>query len=295
MARPALQLRLIGDPQGWHLSDLARAGRARGHAVSAVPWTTLASQITNSEERLSPAVTAARGAFVIRGMPRGGLEEVVFRMNAVARLEAAGHLVVNTARSLEIAIDKYLTTARLVDHGLPVPQTVVAQEAEAIRDGWEQLGGDVVAKPLFGSGGRGLERIRSRTELASFLTRQPAERPIYLQTFVDHPDGDLRILVVGDRAFAIRRRSDDWRTNVSLGGSAEPLEPSPRMLDLATRAAQATGTVIAGVDLLPTADGQLLVLEVNAVPGWRAVAAACGVDIATEVIALLERQMPPPG
>ena len=60
MARPALQLRLIGDPQGWHLSDLARAGRARGHAVSAVPWTTLASQITNSEERLSPAVTAAR-------------------------------------------------------------------------------------------------------------------------------------------------------------------------------------------------------------------------------------------
>ena len=156
MARPALQLRLIGDPQGWHLSDLARAGRARGHAVSAVPWTTLASQITNSEERLSPAVTAARGAFVIRGMPRGGLEEVVFRMNAVARLEAAGHLVVNPARSLEIAIDKYLTTARLVDHGLPVPQTVVAQEAEAIRDGWEQLGGDVVAKPLFGSGGRGL-------------------------------------------------------------------------------------------------------------------------------------------
>ena len=101
--------------------------------------------------------------------------------------------------------------------------------------------------------------------------------------------------MVGDRAFAIRRRSDDWRTNVSLGGSAEPLEPSPRMLDLATRAAQATGTVIAGVDLLPTADGQLLVLEVNAVPGWRAVAAACGVDIATEVIALLERQMPPPG
>ncbi len=295
MARPALQLGLIGDPQGWHLSDLARAGEARGHAVTAVPWTSLASQITDHNERLSPAVTTAPTAFVIRGMPRGGLEEVVFRMNAVARLEAAGHLVVNPARSLEIAIDKYLTTARLADHGLPVPKTVVAQEAAAIRNGWEWLGGDVVAKPLFGSGGRGLERIRSRTDLESFLARQPAERPAYLQEFVPHPDGDLRILVVGDRAFAIRRRSDDWRTNVSLGGSAELLEPSPEMRDLATRAAAATGTVVAGIDLLPTAEGRLLVLEVNAVPGWRALSATCGVDIAAEVIALLERQMPPPG
>lgn len=295
MPRPALELGLIGDPQGWHLADLARAGRARGHVVRPVPWENLASQITGGSETLSPQVTSSRAGFVIRGMPRGGLEEVVFRMNAIARLEAAGHLVVNPARSLEIAIDKYLTTALLADAGLPVPRTIVAQEAQGIRDGWDELGGDVVVKPLFGSGGRGLARLRCREDVAAFLAERPGDRPTYLQEFVSHPEGDLRILLVGEKAFAIRRRSDDWRTNVSLGGSAEPLEPSPAMLNLAQRAAQATGTVVAGVDLLPTADGRLLVLEVNAVPGWRALAAACRVDIAHEVIRHLERQLPQNG
>lgn len=292
MPRPAIELGLIGDPHGWHLADLARAGRARGHAVRVVPWESLASQITESNEILSPRVATSRAGFVVRGMPRGGLEEVVFRMNAIARLEAAGHLVVNPARSLEIAIDKYLTTALLADAGLPVPRTIVAQEARGIREGWDQLGGDVVVKPLFGSGGRGLARLRCRDDVEDYLAERPADRPAYMQEFVGHPEGDIRILLVGEKAFAIRRQSDDWRTNVSLGGSAEPLEPTPTMLSLAQEAARATGTVLAGVDLLPTADGRLLVLEVNAVPGWRALAAACRVDIAAEVIRHLELLLP---
>lgn len=291
MAQPVLQLGLIGDPQGWHLADLAKAAQARGHHVEAVPWKRLSSHIEAGVERLTPSAAGMSAAFVIRGMPRGGLEEVVFRMNAVSRLEAAGHLVVNPPRSLEIAIDKYLTTARLTDHGLPVPQTAVGQDADVIRSHWERLGGDVVAKPLFGSCGKGIERICSRAHLEAFLARHPEGSPAYLQEFVAHPQGDIRILLVGDRVFAIRRRSQNWRTNISLGGTAEPLRPTPEMLDLAHRAAQATETQIVGVDLLPSPDG-LLVLEVNAVPGWRGVVAACGVDVASEVIRHLERQRP---
>jgi len=292
MAEPALQVGLIGEPGGWHLEDLARAGRARGHRVATIPWTCLASRIGETGERLGPAAASACSTFVIRGMPRGGLEEVVFRMNAVARLEAAGQLVINRPRSLEIAIDKYLTTARLADAGLPVPRTAVAQDVETIRENWAALGGDVVAKPLFGSCGRGLERLRSLDDLTAFLDRRPAGSPVYLQEFVPHPHGDLRILLVGERAFTIRRqnRSDDWRTNVSLGGSAERAKATPAMLDLAHRAATATDTEIAGVDLLPAADGRLLVLEVNAVPGWKAVSSVLSTDIATEVIAYLEQK-----
>ena len=292
MAESALQLGLIGEPGGWHLEDLARAGRARGHRVVTIPWTSLASWIGDNGEHLGPAAASACTAFVIRGMPRGGLEEVVFRMNAVARLEAAGRLVLNPPRSLEIAIDKYLTTARLADAGLPVPRTAVAQDTETVRRHYAALGGDVVAKPLFGSCGRGLERLRSLDDVTAFLSRQPADSPVYLQEFVPHPHGDLRILLVGERAFAIRRhnRSDDWRTNMSLGGSAEPAEATPAMLDLALRATAATGTEIAGVDLLPAADGRLLVLEVNAVPGWKAVSSVLSIDIAAEVIRLVEQR-----
>jgi RimK family alpha-L-glutamate ligase len=288
MAEHALHIGLIGDASGWHLRDLARAGRDGGHQVSIIPWTALGSAIQGEHEQLHPLACGHCDALIIRGMPRGGLEEVVFRMNAVARLEAAGTTVINPPRSLEIAIDKYLTTARLVDARLPVPRTAVAQEADAIRAQWNALGGDVVLKPLFGSCGRGLERLASAAELETFLDRRRPDSPAYLQEFLPHPEGDIRVLLVGERAFAIRRRSQDWRTNVSLGAIAEPLEPTAEMLELARRAAAAVGSVLAGVDLLPTADGRLVVLEVNAVPGWKGVSATCGVDIAAEVIALTE-------
>lgn len=291
MAEQALRLGLIGDPRGWHLQDVARAGKARGHEIVIVPWTDLASVIEAGREQFLPRSCAECDALVIRGMPRGGLEEVVFRMNAVARLEAAGRVVINAPRSLEVAIDKYLTTARLVDAGLPVPRTAVAQDEPAIRAHWEALGGDVVAKPLFGSGGRGLERLASPSDLQDFLARRTPESPAYLQEFLPHPAGDIRVLLVGERAFAIRRQSHDWRTNVSLGATAERLEPTHHMLDLARRAAAAVGAVVAGVDLLPTNDGRLVVLEVNAVPGWKAVSATCAADIAASVIDLLEHSV----
>lgn len=290
MPEPALQLGVIGDPDGWHVTDLARAGRERGHRVVTCSWTQLASILTSRPEHLTPTCDRSFDRFVIRGMPRGGLEEVIFRMNVVTRLEAAGNLVVNSPRSLEIAIDKYLTTARLVDQGVPVPATAIGQESEAIRHHWDVLGGDVVFKPLFGSGGRGMERIRSRDDLEAFLRRRPAGAPVYLQKFVPHPDGDFRVLLIGKTPYAIRRRSHQWRTNISLGGVAEPIQPTPEMLHLAQRAAAATGATLAGVDLIKADDGRLLVLEVNAVPGWKALAAACKTDVAAEVIRLLERK-----
>jgi ribosomal protein S6--L-glutamate ligase len=290
MPEPALQLGVIGDPDGWHVTDLARAGRERGHRVVTCSWTQLASILTSCRERLTPTCDRSFDSFVIRGMPRGGLEEVIFRMNVVARLEAAGKLVVNSPRSLEIAIDKYLTTARVVDQGIPVPATAIGQEPEAIRHHWNVLGGDVVFKPLFGSGGRGMERIRSRDELETFLRHRTAEAPVYLQEFVPHPEGDFRVLLIGKTPYAVRRRSRQWRTNISLGGLAEPIQPTPEMLNLAQRAAVATGAELAGVDLIEAEDGRLLVLEVNAVPGWKALAAACKTDIAAEVIRLLERK-----
>lgn len=284
-----MQLGLLGDEHGWHLAQVAHAARLRGHDVVHVSWTSLGADVDTSGERLTPATATSCDVLLVRGMPRGGLEEVIFRMNALARLEAGGVRVVNPARSLEIAIDKYLTTALLADRGLPVPRTLVVQQTEAIRSGWSELGEDVVVKPLFGSGGRGLERLRSRACLEAFLGCRPCDSPVYLQEYVAAPDGDIRILLVGNRWHAIRRRSHDWRTNISLGGIAEPLHPTAEMLDLAKAAAEATGAAIAGVDLLPAADGRLLVLEVNAVPGWRAVAGCCRADVAADVVGYLER------
>ena len=112
---------------------------------------------------------------------------------------------------------------------------------------------------------------------------------IYHQRFVRHPGWDLRAFVIAGRVIAAMRRSSrgDWRTNVAQGGTAERTELTSEQSHLAIGAAEAVGCPVAGVDLLPGPDGELFVIEVNAVPGWRALAPVSGVDIPREVVRYL--------
>jgi ribosomal protein S6--L-glutamate ligase len=150
-----------------------------------------------------------------------------------------------------------------------------------------QLGGDVVVKPLFGSEGRGMVRV-AETEIAwrTFRTIERTQAVLYLQQFVEHPGWDLRAFVIGGRILAAMRRhaKGDWRTNVAQGGRAEAVSLTIEEERLALAAAWAVGTVVAGVDLLPRPGGGYYVLEVNAVPGWRALARTTEVDVAAEII-----------
>ena len=227
-------------------------------------------------------------------MPGGGLEEVVFRMDLLGRLAARGTPVVNSPRGLEIAIDKYLSLARMAAAGLSVPRTMVAQSPDAIRAAWHALGRDCVAKPIFGSRGRGIARITDEASLETLIDAATAAPPAgsvaYLQEFLPHDGWDVRILLVGKDAFAMRRFAVDgeWRTNVSLGGRPEAFSPPADWVELARAAARAVETEIAGVDLLPARDGRVVVLEVNAVPGWQGLEAATGIPVADAIVRHLE-------
>jgi ribosomal protein S6--L-glutamate ligase len=223
-------------------------------------------------------------------------------MDALARLEAAGTLVINPPKAIEAAVDKYLTSARLAEAGFATPRTIVCQTADAAMTAFVELGGDVVLKPLFGAEGRGITRLNDEAlALRAFSLLEQLGAVLYLQEFIAHEGADLRLLVVGQRVLGMRRRNPlDWRTNVSRGATPEPLEVTPDLVELAHRAAYAVGAPIAGVDLLPGRDGLLYAIEVNAVPGWRALARVNGIDVARLVLdyvtAIDERGgMPQPG
>ena len=303
-----LNVAVVGNPQGWHVGRLLAALEARGHVGTAVRWTELAAEIGPSgcfepgtaatavipaAERFQPAAIAEADAVLVRGMPGGGLEEVVFRMDLLGRLAARGTPVVNSPRALEIAIDKYLSLSRLAAAGLPVPHTMVVQDPAAIESAWRSFGGDCIVKPLFGSGGRGIARITNRQDLAPLINAAAGPSPTgvaYLQEFVPHDGWDVRVLLVGAEVFCIRRvaAAGEWRTNVSLGGRPEAFDAPAEWIDLARAASETLGTRIAGVDLLPGRDGRVLVLEVNAVPGWKGLEAATGIPVADRVVRSLE-------
>jgi ribosomal protein S6--L-glutamate ligase len=158
--------------------------------------------------------------------------------------------------------------------------------------GFVELGGRVVVKPLFGGEGRGILRVDD-ADLASrvFKTLTQVHAVLYLQEFIEHHGYDLRLLVLGERVFGMRRyNADDWRTNVSRGAGTKPLTPDAALIDVARRAAAAAGAPLAGVDVLPARDGRQYVLEVNAVPGWKALSKTLDVDIAALVLDYLRQR-----
>jgi ribosomal protein S6--L-glutamate ligase len=280
-----MRLAILAGGEGWHVRDLRRAAADTGHVAGVPDFRKLAAGVG-----VAPDPLADYDAVIVRTMPPGSLEQVVFRMDLLHRAHAAGVTVLNPPAALEASVDKYLATAKLAAAGLPVPPTVTCQTADSAIDAFHALGSDVVVKPLFGSEGRGMVRV-SDPELAwrTFRTLERTQTVLYLQKFVDHPGWDLRVLVLGGRVLAAMRRhaGNDWRTNVAQGGRAEAVTPTAEEERLALRAAEAVGAEFAGVDLLPTGDGYV-VLEVNAVPGWRALAPACGVDVAAAVVRYLE-------
>lgn len=290
-----MQIAILGQPNGWHVRTLAEKAAEMGLCARVVDFRRLHALLQNRSASLS------LGDFdlmqcdrvLVRTVPPGSLEQIVFRMDALHRLRSAGIAVLNPPAAIEACVDKYLTTARLQAAGLPIPRTTVCEGLDEAMEAFRLLGGDVVVKPLFGSEGRGIFRIDNEPLAYRVLrTLATLQSVLYLQEFIQHPGYDLRCLVVGERVAAAMRRwgngeNGDFRTNVALGGRFEACSVEPAMEDLALKAARAVGAPLAGVDLLYDSDGRAYVIEVNSTPGFQALSETTTVDIPREILHFL--------
>ena len=290
-----MRFAVLSAPDSWYLRDLTRAAGDR-HQIAQLPFSEISAAVDLDGKIRIISAGHNLGDFdavLVRTMPPGSLEQVVFRMDCLGRHEAAGGIVINPARAIEAAVDKFLTTAKLADADILTPRTICCQTAEEAMAAFEQLGGDVVVKPLFGSEGRGITRLNDEAlALRAFKMLAQLGAVLYVQEFIEHEGADLRLLLVGEQVLAMRRRNPlDWRTNLSRGAKAEAFVPKDALVDLARRAAAAVGAPLAGVDILPGRDGRLYTLEVNAVPGWKGLAKALDIDVAALVLTFVEDQV----
>src|SRR6266542_1409582 len=115
-----MRIALLSAGGGWHVRDLQRAATALGHDAAAVDFRRVHASVASAADAL-----AGFDAVLVRTMPPGSLEQVVFRMDVLHRLQARGVAVLNPPAAVETCVDKYLATARLQAAGLPVPPTVV--------------------------------------------------------------------------------------------------------------------------------------------------------------------------
>ena len=279
-----LRVAIMADETGWHTRQLQAALRARGAVGRCVD---LADCHVDTQATWHGLVIPGFGrdlpdAALVRGIAGGSFEQVTKRLSVLHALRELGVPVYNDARAIERSVDKAMTSLLLHAAGINTPPTWATESAAqaqriALREG--AAGHALVLKPLFGSQGKGLQLVGQVGGV-----HQPV--PVlgttlgglaYLQRFVPahcSPGFDWRVLVVGGRArCAMRRISTHWVHNVAQGARCEAALLTPTLAQQAERAAQALDMDYAGVDLMPSLDGQgreqVVVIEVNGVAAWQ--------------------------
>ena len=295
-----MHVAILSARTGWHTDQLCRALAERQHTGRVLPYEGLVARLA-AGHRVAGGLSSENAAILdadavlARIIPDGSLEQISYRVAVLHWIEERGVPVMNSPRAIERSVDKFYTTALLQEAGLPTPETVVC---EGMGDAMAAVRamGDVIVKPIFGSMGHGMVRV-SDPDVAFRVLRslQQVRAVFYVQRAVDHGGRDVRVFVVGGTVLgAIERRAPDgdWRTNVSAGGSARPFDLPPAWAELALRAAAAVGADYAGVDLLPSREGAVFVLEVNGIPGWHGLQQATGLDVAGAIVEHLVGRVP---
>jgi ribosomal protein S6--L-glutamate ligase/tetrahydromethanopterin:alpha-L-glutamate ligase len=211
-------------------------------------------------------------ALIVRKIPGGTAEQVFYRMDVLHRLEDMGVYVINPADAIEVAVDKYYTSTLLDDAGIRTPRTVVTERFDEALKAFDELGGDIVVKPLFGSLGMGITRIGDPdVAYRVFRALDMTKSVYYLQEFIPHGNRDIRAFVVGGEVVAsMLRTSESWKTNISAGGKAGPYALEEKLAELSVKATETIGLEYSGVDiLLSEEDGTSHVVELNSTPGWQ--------------------------
>lgn len=261
------------DLYDWHARDLMAAFSRAGVVAAPIRLAQCGFDTKRRSGLIIPGFGAdCPDAVFVRAIGSGSFESVTVRLSILHGLGDIGVPVINSARTVELCVDKAATSFALARANIPTPPTWTVQSEHAAHQivRREAARGPLVLKPLFGAQGFGLKLIRREEDLPPF---HEVEGVYYLQRFVAvERNGfrDMRLFVSHGKVIAaMTRHSKHWITNVKLGARPEWLEPDDSMIDLALRSSAAVGADFAGVDIILDADNAPQVLEVNSMPGWR--------------------------
>lgn len=275
------------DKNGWCTSQLREALKKQKVTPVCLHYPLLIGRVNGKPEAEAENVDILQqlDAMITRPISRGTLEQILFRMNLLHKLQRSGMLIINPPQAIEQAVDKYCSLTIFQENNIPVPRTAVTASYTQALKCFKELGGDIVVKPLFGSRGVGATRITDADIAARvFRTISFYHGIIYMQEFVPHGNSDIRAFVIGNHVVAAMRRiADDWKTNFSCGAKPVPLKLPEELANIAVKAADVLGCKVAGVDLIEGPDGPR-VLEVNSQPGWMGLQSVTETNIADEIV-----------
>lgn len=224
-------------------------------------------------------------------IPRTSMFNVNLEAALIKQFELMGVPLINRYYPIIQAKDKLRTLQILTHHKIPVPKTIVVRRFEYLDKAIKKVGGcPVILKTPYGSFGKGVAIVESRRALISgmdLIWRDSRHSIMLIQEYVAEAEGkDIRVFVVGGKILTAMEREaadGDFRSNLKAGGEGRVVKLGLKERKLALEAAEALKLQVAGVDLLQSKRGPVI-MEVNCNPGLEGITEVTGVDVAGEII-----------
>ncbi|MFM9938552.1 MAG: 30S ribosomal protein S6--L-glutamate ligase [Hyphomicrobiaceae bacterium] len=287
---------LARNPSLYSHRRIVEAARSRGHEIDVVNTLHVHMNITSNRPLLRHGGKTLPLYDAV--IPRIGASITNYGLAVVRQFEMQGVYSLNESVAIGRSRDKLRALQLMARAGVGLPVTAFAHGPRKAEDVVAEVGGaPVVIKLLEGTQGMGVILAETDASAKSIIEAfSTANVNILVQEFVREAAGaDVRALVIGGKIVAGMKRTSkkgEFRSNLHQGGKAEPVDLTPEEQATALKAVEAIGLNVAGVDMLRSSRGPL-VLEVNASPGIEGIEHASGIDVAGAMIAFLEAKAKP--
>ncbi len=293
--RSVVRLAILSrEPRSYSTQRLKIAALDAGHQVRILDTLRFAIDLTDDEPDLHYSGNQLSDYDAV--LPRVGASVTYFGTAVVRQFEQMDVYTPNTSAGIRNSRDKLHAHQILARHHIGMPATTFVRDRADILPAIERVGGaPVVIKLLEGTQGIGVMLAPDLVVAQAMIeTLQATRQNVLIQEFVKESSGtDVRAFVVGDRVVGAMRRTskgDDFRSNLHRGGKSESIQLEPAYEDAAVRSAQIMGLRVAGVDLLESDRGPL-VMEVNSSPGLQGIERATDRDIARIIVDFVDNQV----
>ena len=274
----------VTDPDDWTGVALVNALRDQGLQPVKFSISDATSNIPSGRIHADKVELTALDAIIVRDMGPATRKGAAFRYDILCQLNELGVVVINSPESISRAANKYVSSCLFQKNGIPAPRTVVTGDPEDALEALSSLGRAVI-KPVFGYKGIGVECMKNDEKGERRLIKSLEKNGLlYIQEFIPNPGRDIRVFVVNNKIKGSIYRiapSGSWINNLSQGGRAEACVLTQEQERLGLKAAEVTGTVYAGVDII---EGEKdYVLEINGTPSGKGIFEACGIDVTRSI------------
>ena len=274
-------------------SRIEEAGRKRGHLIRVIDYMRCYMNITSRKPIIYYGGESLKDVDAI--IPRIGASNTFYGTAVVRQFETMDCLCLNPSISISNSRDKLRSMQILAEAGINMPVTGFASHTKDIEGVIESVGSTpLVMKLLQGTQGQGIVLAETRKAAESVMSAfRQLDADIMVQEFIKESSGtDIRAFVIGNRVVAAMRRiapEGEFRSNLHRGARVEKITLTDQENQIAIRAANILGLNIAGVDLMRSDRGPLI-LEVNSSPGLQGIETCTNVDIASQIITFIERK-----